>query len=67
MIQVIEKAQKHDAMPLVQIRLPSALMFFLFCIIGKNKNTLRVVTKKNSRKGANERTSEFDCSIVISK
>jgi hypothetical protein len=52
--------------PRVLIRLPSVLMFFLFCIIVKHKNTFPVVTIWNpGKKVTYEQASECDISVTF--
>jgi hypothetical protein len=75
LLYVIERSSKHDAFwfvrggvgPRVFIRLPSILMFFLFCIIVKHKNTFPVVTIWNpGKKATNERASGYDIPVAFS-
>jgi hypothetical protein len=56
-LQVIERTPKHE-----DIWLPSVLMFFLFCIIGKNKTFPCCHNMRPQKKAANERVSECDIS-----
>jgi hypothetical protein len=73
-VYVIERASKYDAILFVRgltlFRLPSILMFFLFCIIGKKKKTTFPVQQKirnrkrsqyeTQKKVTNERASEYN-------
>jgi hypothetical protein len=51
--------------PRLLIKLPIVLMFFLFCIIVKHKNTLPVVAIWNPRKVTCEQASEYDMSVAF--